>query len=258
MIVAKKNRCGLTLVHFREVYYITYMKATPSKRNSLKVDSRLKEYWAKRGPKPLFGYNWRDRMEMDRGDAVRLFDQVWRNDIEPDLLAAPIIPANQANGLLPQNDKRKNYFNQGSEHRVVEVLGEQLLVQIDRKRGVVDQMWDLRAKFAASVASVPAVPPSTVPQPTNAAPVSNPLADNESMDTDEDGKGKETDEHDAENEIREEEDAATTDPAEAIEELTPLVKAGNRLAQLAAQYGVPEVELIAAFSVSFAEVLLGR
>jgi hypothetical protein len=241
------------------------MKATPSKRNSLKVDSRLKEYWAKRGPKPLFGYNWRDRMEMDRGDAVRLFDQVWRNDIEPDLLAAPIIPANQANGLLPQNDKRKNYFIPGSEHRVVEVLGEQLLVQIDRKRGVVDQMWDLRAKFAAPVASVPAAPPSTVPQPTNAAPdptnaasVSNPLADDESMDTDEDGEDKETDEHDVENEIREEEDAAATDPAEAIEELTPLVKAGNRLAQLAAQYGVPEAELIAAFSVSFAEVLLGR
>jgi len=71
-----------------------------------------------------------------------------------------------------------------------------LLVQIDRKKILVDQMWDLQAKFKAQT--------------------------------------------------------------EAVEELTPLVKAGNRLAQLAAQYGVPEAVLIAVFSVSFTEVLLGR
>lgn len=114
----------------------------------MKVNDNIKEYWAKSGPKEVFGYDWHERKEMSKEESIARFDEKWPQCIEPALANGRVLDVEEALSLLP-DDARRQYFRKDQEHIEVLVCGEKLIIQIDRSIPAVSQLWHLRPRTTA-------------------------------------------------------------------------------------------------------------
>jgi hypothetical protein len=147
-------------------------------KTQMKVNNSIKRYWARTGPKSVFGSDWVDREDLSDADAEQRFDQVWASDLYPAIQSGRRVSTADAQAKVP-NDGRQKYFDARQEHREFQLCGTTLLAQIDLRDNRLTQMWHLKDKGEGRVYS----PTSTVssahtPKPAhaNASVTSTPSA----------------------------------------------------------------------------------
>lgn len=91
----------------------------------------------------MCGFEWKKEFENPYEEAFELWNRRWEKDFAPKLADAPVISAQEAYDMLPE-DGRRECLTDGMQHRVVIAYGEKFIVEIDLDAQEVTQLWNLR------------------------------------------------------------------------------------------------------------------
>jgi hypothetical protein len=101
------------------------------------IHPNQKQYFVKKGKNHVFGTDFARRESMQGGEAEKLFDKTWEEQIKPELVNGPLIDADDVRLRVPEANR--GYVNANSEHREFRLSGSLWIAQITN--GENDQLW---------------------------------------------------------------------------------------------------------------------